>query len=211
MTSRIAGTGEWVRSLTSANFSGSSRSNDQAKTDRIGMNVLPTIAGRLQNRNEPTMRTVRTGMFVDQRREELEEGPARDRRRPSLPLFAATTKSKPTTRKNRTAPRAMKTTSQISAPNMIDQLAAAVHRALELTGQVDRPPVPHHERHHDEDRRDRRAEVADVGADPGLVADDVGRGPAAELGVERVEVAPGSRRCCRRAGRRTRRTCRSSR
>ena len=63
MTSRIAGTGEWVRSLTSASFSGRSRSNDQAKTDRIGMNVLPTIAGRLQNRNEPTMRTARTGMF----------------------------------------------------------------------------------------------------------------------------------------------------
>ncbi len=63
ITSRIAGTGEWVRSLTSANFSGRSRSNAQAKTERIGMNVLPTIAGRLQNRNDPTIRTVRTGML----------------------------------------------------------------------------------------------------------------------------------------------------
>jgi hypothetical protein len=68
MTRRIAGTGEWVRSLTSASFSGRSRSKAQAKTDRIGMNVLPTIAGRLQNRNDPTMSTVRT----DSRRLEVE-------------------------------------------------------------------------------------------------------------------------------------------
>src|SRR5438477_13201677 len=61
MTSRIAGTGEWVRSLTCENRSGRSRSNDQAKTVRIGMKVLPTIAGRLQNRNEPTIRMVRIG------------------------------------------------------------------------------------------------------------------------------------------------------
>ena len=61
MTSRMAGTGEWVRLFTSVNFSGSSRSNAQANTVRMGMNVLPTIAGRLQNRNEPTIRIVRTG------------------------------------------------------------------------------------------------------------------------------------------------------
>ena len=61
ITSRIAGTGECVRSLTSASFSGRSRSNAQANTVRIGMNVLPTIAGRLQNRNEPTMMIVRIG------------------------------------------------------------------------------------------------------------------------------------------------------
>ena len=40
---------------------GSSRSNDQANSVRIGMNVLPTIAGRLQKRNEPTIRNVSTG------------------------------------------------------------------------------------------------------------------------------------------------------
>src|SRR4249919_2995859 len=61
ITVRIAGTGEWVRGFTSASFSGSSRSNAQANTVRTGMNVLPTIAGRLQNRNEPTMSTVSTG------------------------------------------------------------------------------------------------------------------------------------------------------
>src|SRR5438876_8690893 len=61
MTRRIAGTGEWVRSLTCENRSGSSRSNDQAKTVRIGMKVLPTIAGRLQKRKEPTIRMVRIG------------------------------------------------------------------------------------------------------------------------------------------------------
>src|SRR5436190_12577501 len=61
MTSRIAGTGECVRVLTSVNFSGSSRSNAHANTVRIGMNVLPTIAGRLQKRNDPTMRIVRIG------------------------------------------------------------------------------------------------------------------------------------------------------
>ena len=58
ITSRIAGTGECVRSFTSANFSGRSRSNAHANTVRTGMNVLPTIAGRLQNRNDPTIRTV---------------------------------------------------------------------------------------------------------------------------------------------------------
>ena len=61
ITSRIAGTGECVRSLTSDSFSGSRRSNAHANTVRIGMNVLPTIAGRLQNRKEPTMMMVRTG------------------------------------------------------------------------------------------------------------------------------------------------------
>ncbi len=55
----IAATGEWKRSLTLDSRSGSTRSNDQANTLRIGMNVLPTIAGRLQNRNDATMIVVR--------------------------------------------------------------------------------------------------------------------------------------------------------
>src|ERR1700742_3124652 len=59
ITSRIAATGEWKRSLTLENRSGSTRSNDHANTLRIGMKVLPTIAGRLQNRNEATMMVVR--------------------------------------------------------------------------------------------------------------------------------------------------------
>src|SRR5258708_10918849 len=64
MSVRIAGTGECVRSSTSASFSGSSRSNAQANTVRTGMNELPTMAGRLQNKNEPTIRTVSTGTFT---------------------------------------------------------------------------------------------------------------------------------------------------
>ena len=60
ITSRIAGTGEWKRSLTLANRSGSTRSNDHANTLRTGMNVLPTIAGRDQNRNDATMIVVST-------------------------------------------------------------------------------------------------------------------------------------------------------
>src|SRR5215469_217669 len=64
ITVRMAGTGEWVRSLTSASLEGSSRSNAQAKTVRTGMNVLPTMAGRLQNRNEPTISTVSTGTLT---------------------------------------------------------------------------------------------------------------------------------------------------
>src|SRR5664279_2836700 len=56
---RIAGIGEWKRSFTSDSFSGISRSNDQAKNERIGMYVLAIIEGRLQNMNEPTIRTVR--------------------------------------------------------------------------------------------------------------------------------------------------------
>ena len=79
ITSRIAGTGEWVRSLTSANFSGSSRSKDQAKTERIGMKVFPTIAGRLQNRNEPRMITARIPMFWTSDGEELVPRAAGDR------------------------------------------------------------------------------------------------------------------------------------
>ena len=31
---------------------------------RTGMNVLPTIAGRLQNRNEPTISTVSTSLLT---------------------------------------------------------------------------------------------------------------------------------------------------
>src|ERR1700694_1633242 len=63
LATTIAGIGEWVRSLTSASFSGMSRSNDQAKNDRIGMNVLAIIDGRLQNRNKPTMTIVTSGLF----------------------------------------------------------------------------------------------------------------------------------------------------
>src|ERR1700743_2385183 len=59
ITSRIAATGEWKRSLTLEKRSGNTRSNDHANTLRIGMKVLPTIAGRLQNRNEATMIVVR--------------------------------------------------------------------------------------------------------------------------------------------------------
>ena len=117
ITSRIAGTGEWVRSLTSANFSGRSRSKAQAKTVRMGMNVLPTIAGRLQNRNEPTIRTVSTGMFATSAASSWKNAPD-GMAYAAEPLFAATTKSKPTTRKKRIAPRAMKIASQARAPNM---------------------------------------------------------------------------------------------
>src|SRR5215470_15195224 len=50
---RIAVTGECVRSFTLASPSGISRSNDQAKNERIGMYVFAIIDGRLQNRNVP--------------------------------------------------------------------------------------------------------------------------------------------------------------
>ena len=58
-------TGECVRSLTSASFSGISRSNDQANSDRIGMNVLAIMDGSAQNRKQPRMITVMTGMLTD--------------------------------------------------------------------------------------------------------------------------------------------------
>ncbi len=64
-TTAIAVTGECVRSLTSASFSGISRSNDQANNDRIGMNVLAIIEGSAQNRKQPRMITVKTGMLAD--------------------------------------------------------------------------------------------------------------------------------------------------
>ena len=64
-TTTIAVTGECVRSLTSASFSGISRSNDQAKNDRIGMNVLAIMEGSDQNRKQPRMTTVMTGMLAD--------------------------------------------------------------------------------------------------------------------------------------------------
>src|SRR5947209_6416801 len=64
ITSKMAGTGEWVRSLTSAKRAGSSRSKAHANTVRTGMNVLQTIAGRLQKRNDPTISTVKTGMLA---------------------------------------------------------------------------------------------------------------------------------------------------
>src|SRR6476620_6160869 len=64
-TVRIAMTGEWVRSFTSASFSGMSRSNDQANSDRIGMNVLAIMDGSDQNRKQPKMITVKNGMLTD--------------------------------------------------------------------------------------------------------------------------------------------------
>src|SRR3982074_2589270 len=64
ITRMIAATGEWKRSLTFDRRSGSTRSNDHANTLRMGMNVLPTIAGRLQNRNEATMIVVSTLLFT---------------------------------------------------------------------------------------------------------------------------------------------------
>src|SRR5215472_13147474 len=75
MTVRIAGTGECRRSPTSASFSGSSRSNAQANTVRTGMKELPTIAGRLQNKNEPTIRTVSTGTFTVRAERKWYHGP----------------------------------------------------------------------------------------------------------------------------------------
>ena len=64
-TTTIAMTGECVRSFTSASFSGMSRSNDQAKNDRIGMNVLAIMDGSDQNRKQPRMITVRNGTLTD--------------------------------------------------------------------------------------------------------------------------------------------------
>src|SRR5260370_14864416 len=49
LTRRMAQTGECVRSLTSASFSGISRANDQANTDRIAMNGFASIYGRLHD------------------------------------------------------------------------------------------------------------------------------------------------------------------
>ena len=63
LVTMIAFTGEWVRSLTFARLSGISRSNDQAKNDLIGMNVLAIIDGSDQNRNEPMIRIVRIGVL----------------------------------------------------------------------------------------------------------------------------------------------------
>src|ERR1700760_2804575 len=64
-TVTIATTGECVRSFTSASFSGMSRSNDQAKSDRIGMNVLAIMDGSDQNRKQPRMITVKNGTLTD--------------------------------------------------------------------------------------------------------------------------------------------------
>src|SRR5450759_1667178 len=74
-SSRIAHTGECVRSFTSESFSGSSRSNDQANQVRIGMKVLPTMAGRLQKRNEPTMRKVKIGALKTSEERKWYQGP----------------------------------------------------------------------------------------------------------------------------------------
>jgi beta-phosphoglucomutase-like phosphatase (HAD superfamily) len=51
----IAMTGDCVRSFTSVSFSCMSRSNDQAKNDRIGMNVLAIMEGSDQTRKQPRM------------------------------------------------------------------------------------------------------------------------------------------------------------
>ena len=77
----IATTGEWVRSLTSDSRSGRSRSNDQANSVRMGMNVLPTIAGRLQKRNEPTIRNDRIGMLYTSDAMKWYQGRSGSRRR----------------------------------------------------------------------------------------------------------------------------------
>ena len=63
LVTMIALTGEWVRSFTFARLSGMSRSNDQAKNDRIGMKVFAIIDGSDQNRNEPMMMMVRIGVL----------------------------------------------------------------------------------------------------------------------------------------------------
>jgi uncharacterized protein len=55
LTTTMAVIGECVRSLTSASFSGISRSKDQAKNDRIGMNVFAII--------DPVIREVLTGVY----------------------------------------------------------------------------------------------------------------------------------------------------
>src|SRR6185437_1083984 len=75
ITSRIAGTGEWVRSFTSANFSGRSLSNAQANTVRTGMNVFPTIAGRLQKANDATIRIVRKSLLKTSEAMKWYQGP----------------------------------------------------------------------------------------------------------------------------------------
>src|SRR5579875_2106798 len=61
-TVMIAGTGVRVRSLTSDSFSGRTRSNAHANKVRMGMKVLPTIAGRFQNRNVAAIATLMTGL-----------------------------------------------------------------------------------------------------------------------------------------------------
>src|ERR1700686_2843993 len=63
LVTMIAMTGECVRSLMFARLSGIRRSNDQAKKDLIGMNVFAIIEGSDQNRNEPMIRMVRTGVL----------------------------------------------------------------------------------------------------------------------------------------------------
>ncbi len=60
----IAGIGVCVRSLTSESFSGSTRSNDQAKIVHTGMNVLGNIAGRFQNRKLIAMSTANSPLLA---------------------------------------------------------------------------------------------------------------------------------------------------
>src|SRR3954463_4317926 len=79
ITTRIAGTGEWKRSETFAKRSGSSRSNDHAKTVRTGMKVLPTIAGSDQNKNDATMIVVSTLLLTASPAKKWKNGPVGSR------------------------------------------------------------------------------------------------------------------------------------
>src|SRR5580704_4831137 len=63
LVTRIAFTGEWVRSLMFARLSGMSRSNDQAKNDLIGMKVFAIIDGNDQKRKDPMITMVRIGVL----------------------------------------------------------------------------------------------------------------------------------------------------
>src|SRR5215470_1139090 len=119
ITVRIAGTGECRRSPTSASFSGSSRSNAQANTVRTGMNEFPTMAGRLQNRNEPTISTVSTGTFTVRAERKWYQGPDGILYAGFPPVFTADMNEYPATLKISSTPMTMKTTSQVSAVNMI--------------------------------------------------------------------------------------------
>src|SRR5258708_27233966 len=75
LTTTIAVIGEWVFSFTSASFSGISRSKDQAKNDRIGMNVLAIIDGRIQNKKHPRMITAMTAVLTASAARNGKKGP----------------------------------------------------------------------------------------------------------------------------------------
>src|SRR6185437_1092110 len=61
----IAGIGACVRSLTSESFAGSTRSKDQAKIERTGMNVFGNIAGRFQKRKLTATRTAKMPLLAE--------------------------------------------------------------------------------------------------------------------------------------------------